>query len=86
MRLAAATLLTSADAKLTSPIFRMLLLRVLLMPLNFIPLAGIIVHAGLRSLTMGRVLQEPFFKAKGLTPEQRELFIAERSVAISPLR
>ena len=58
----------------------MLVLRVLLLPLNFIPLAGIVVHAGLRSLTMGRVLHEPFFKAKGLTPEQRELFIAERSV------
>ncbi|KAL7006823.1 hypothetical protein EMMF5_003709 [Cystobasidiomycetes sp. EMM_F5] len=63
-----------------NPIVRILISKFLLMPLNFIPFLGLIVSAGLSSITMARVLHAPYFIAKKMTPEQEELFIVERLI------
>lgn len=64
--------------KLASPIFRMIVLRVLLTPLSFIPGLALCVLSSIRSLTLARQLHEPYFKAKRMTPPEIELWMVER--------
>ncbi|GAA5961832.1 hypothetical protein JCM3765_004088 [Sporobolomyces pararoseus] len=64
--------------KLTSPIFRMLVLRVLLTPLSFIPGLALCVMSSIRSLTLARQLHQSYFKAKRMTPTEIELWMVER--------
>ncbi|GAA5874891.1 hypothetical protein JCM16303_004935 [Sporobolomyces ruberrimus] len=64
--------------KLASPIFRMVVLRVLLTPLSFIPGLSLCVMSSIRSLTLARQLHEPYFKAKKMTPNEIELWMVER--------
>ncbi|KAL8276564.1 hypothetical protein RQP46_011054 [Phenoliferia psychrophenolica] len=65
-------------SRLGSPIVRMIVLKVLLTPLSFIPFLSLAVSSALRSLTMGRILHKPYFAAKKMTPLQIELFVVER--------
>jgi hypothetical protein len=37
-----------------------------------------VVSAGLRALVIGRLLHEPYFRAKQMSDFQRELFVTER--------
>ncbi|KAM0754703.1 hypothetical protein T439DRAFT_119710 [Meredithblackwellia eburnea MCA 4105] len=64
--------------RLGTPLARLIILKVLLTPLSFIPFLSLIVSAALRSLTMGRILHRPYFTAKKMTPFQIELFLVER--------
>ncbi|GAA5913927.1 uncharacterized protein JCM6883_000120 [Sporobolomyces salmoneus] len=64
--------------KLASPIFRMLVLRVLLTPLSFIPGLALCVMSSIRALTLARTLHEPYFKSKRMTPSEVELWMVER--------
>ncbi|KAK4053567.1 hypothetical protein OIV83_001735 [Microbotryomycetes sp. JL201] len=66
--------------RLTSPIVRMVVLKVLLTPLSFIPGLALVVTAAIRSLTTARVVHRPYFEAKKMTPFQIELWIAERQI------
>ncbi|KAH9942955.1 hypothetical protein B0H21DRAFT_779787 [Amylocystis lapponica] len=52
--------------------------RVALLPFDFIPLVGVLFSAWLRALGTARYLHKPYFKAKGMTPEQTSVFIEER--------
>ncbi|BGP23656.1 hypothetical protein JCM10295v2_002557 [Rhodotorula toruloides] len=65
-------------ARLSSPLVRIVLLRVLLTPLSFIPGLALVVLSAIRSLMMGRLLHRSYFEAKKMTPFQVELWLAER--------
>ncbi|GAA5837106.1 hypothetical protein JCM11251_005256 [Rhodosporidiobolus azoricus] len=64
--------------KLSTPLVRIILLKVLLTPLSFIPGLSLTVMAAIRSLTLGRQLHRPLFEAKKMSPFQIELWITER--------
>ncbi|GAA6034454.1 hypothetical protein JCM8097_002733 [Rhodosporidiobolus ruineniae] len=64
--------------KLSTPLVRVVLLKVLLTPLSFIPFLSLTVMAAIRSLTLGRQLHRPFFEAKKMSPFQIELWVTER--------
>ncbi|CEQ41394.1 SPOSA6832_03125 [Sporobolomyces salmonicolor] len=64
--------------RLASPLVRIVLLRVLLTPLSFIPGLSLCVISALRSLTLARYLHKPYFAAKKMTPFQTDLWIVER--------
>ncbi|GAA6008454.1 hypothetical protein JCM10207_007117 [Rhodosporidiobolus poonsookiae] len=64
--------------KLTSPLVRIALLKVLLTPLSFIPGLSLTVMAAINSLTLGRHLHRPYFQAKKMSPFQVELWVTER--------
>ncbi|CDO76694.1 hypothetical protein BN946_scf184975.g3 [Trametes cinnabarina] len=50
----------------------------LMIPLHAIPFAGMAIAAWFRALGTARYLHQPYFKAKGMTPEQIATFIEER--------
>jgi len=52
--------------------------KVLLMPVETVPLVGIMISAWLRALGTARYLHQPYFKAKGMSYEQVSVFIEER--------
>ncbi|GAA5900318.1 hypothetical protein JCM6882_002305 [Rhodosporidiobolus microsporus] len=64
--------------KLLTPLVRVVLLKVILTPLSFVPGLSLTVMAAIRSLTLGRQLHRPFFEAKKMTPFQVELWVTER--------
>ncbi|SPO28821.1 uncharacterized protein UTRI_05135_B [Ustilago trichophora] len=67
--------------KLASPLVRFFILKVFLLPVDFVPFFGMALGAALRSLTYGRTLHVPFFEAKRMSPFQIELWITERQHA-----
>ncbi|GAA5882677.1 hypothetical protein JCM3774_002809 [Rhodotorula dairenensis] len=67
--------------RLSSPIVRMLLFKVLLTPLSFIPGLSLCILSSIRALTLGRYLHKPYFEAKKMSPTQIELWMTEREVA-----
>lgn len=64
--------------RLASPFVRIFILRIALLPLDFVPFLGLFVSAALRSLSMGRQLHSLFFAYKKMTPLQVELWVTER--------
>ncbi|KAK4700469.1 hypothetical protein P7C70_g5776, partial [Phenoliferia sp. Uapishka_3] len=69
--------------RLGTPVVRMILLKVCLTPLSFIPFLSLAVSSALRSLTMGRMLHKHYFAAKKMKfasqrPMEVELFLVER--------
>ncbi|KAN0061867.1 hypothetical protein ACQY0O_005861 [Thecaphora frezii] len=64
--------------KLASPFVRMVVLKIFLLPVDFVPFFGMALGAALRSLSFGRTLHLPFFEAKRMTPAQVELWVTER--------
>lgn len=64
--------------RLASPFIRRFILRVALLPLDFIPFLGLFVSAALRSLSMGRELHSLLFAVKKMTPLQVEIWLTER--------
>ncbi|PWN50618.1 hypothetical protein IE53DRAFT_387064 [Violaceomyces palustris] len=64
--------------KLASPLIRVFVLKVLLLPLDFVPFFGLALGAALRSLSFGRQLHAPLFEAKRMSPLQTELWVTER--------
>ncbi|GAA5888528.1 hypothetical protein JCM5296_001058 [Sporobolomyces johnsonii] len=64
--------------RLATPLVRIVLLRVLLTPLSFIPGLSLCVMSAIRSLTLARHLHKPYFAAKKMTPFQTDLWIVER--------
>jgi uncharacterized protein involved in cysteine biosynthesis len=65
--------------KLATPIIRIFVLKVVLLPLDFIPFLGLFVSAAIRSLTMARQLHTLMFAQKKMTLLQIELWVTERS-------
>ncbi|PLW58685.1 hypothetical protein PCANC_00390 [Puccinia coronata f. sp. avenae] len=63
---------------ITGPIFRLLILKVMLLPLNFVPFLNTIVGSFLVSLTLSERLLEPYFKTKRMTELERATFMVER--------
>lgn len=59
----------------------MVVLKVFLLPLDWVPFFSLLVSAFLRSLSLGRQLHAPLFAAKRMTPAQVEVWMAERSFA-----
>ncbi|KDN53521.1 hypothetical protein K437DRAFT_674 [Tilletiaria anomala UBC 951] len=68
--------------RLASPIITRVMLRVVLLPLDFIPFLSLAVGAYLRSFSYGRQLLTPFFAAKRMTPMQVDLFMTERQFSL----
>lgn len=64
--------------RMAKPLVRIFILRVALLPLDFIPFLGLFVSAAIRSLTMGRQLHTLLFAQKKMTLLQIELWITER--------
>lgn len=58
--------------------FRIAISKLLLQPLHFIPFLGLVVSAGLSSVTAARTLHRPYFRLKAMSPLEQELFIVER--------
>ncbi|EOQ99513.1 hypothetical protein E3P89_03238 [Wallemia ichthyophaga] len=56
-----------------------LLIKLLLLPVDVIPLVGIVIGATLRSVALTRRLLKPYFAAKNMSKYQREVFIQQRS-------
>ncbi|PCH34360.1 hypothetical protein WOLCODRAFT_135669 [Wolfiporia cocos MD-104 SS10] len=52
--------------------------RLALIPVETVPLVGIMISAWLRALGTARYLHKEYFKAKGMTTEQITVFIEER--------
>ncbi|KAI0647819.1 hypothetical protein C8Q79DRAFT_1109783 [Trametes meyenii] len=52
--------------------------KVIMIPLDFIPLAGIVLAAWFKSLGTARYLHQPYFKVKNMSTEQVSTFIEER--------
>ncbi|KAI0629737.1 hypothetical protein C8Q77DRAFT_1138152 [Trametes polyzona] len=52
--------------------------KLLMIPLNFVPFAGIFIAAWFKALGTARYLHQPYFKAKKMTTEQISVFIEER--------
>lgn len=63
---------------ITTPIFRLIILKVLLLPLSFVPFLNTIVSSFLTSLTLSEKLLEPYFEVKRMTKLERALFVVER--------
>ncbi|KAA1122297.1 hypothetical protein PGTUg99_036375 [Puccinia graminis f. sp. tritici] len=63
---------------ITGPIFRLLVLKVILLPLNFVPFLNTIVGSFLVSLTLSERLLEPYFKTKKMSELEQALFMVER--------
>ncbi|GAA5879444.1 hypothetical protein JCM8547_008146 [Rhodosporidiobolus lusitaniae] len=64
--------------KLSTPLVRVVVLKVLITPLSFIPFLSLTIMAAIRSLTLGRQLHAPFFQVKKMSPTQVELWVTER--------
>ncbi|KAI0763580.1 hypothetical protein BD413DRAFT_642589 [Trametes elegans] len=64
-------------AFLSGPVGRVVA-KLLMIPLNFVPFAGLAIAAWFRALGTARYLHQPYFKAKNMTPEQVSIFIEER--------
>lgn len=64
--------------RMATPLIRIFILRVALLPLDFIPFLGLIVSAAIRSLTMARQLHTLLFAHKKMTAMQIELWVTER--------
>ncbi|GAA95833.1 uncharacterized protein L969DRAFT_18258 [Mixia osmundae IAM 14324] len=69
---------SSFYSRLSSPLIRIFITKILLHPLNFVPFLGIIIGAVLKSLTLARTLHQPYFLAKKMSAFEQELFITER--------
>lgn len=67
--------------KLASPLVRFVVLKLFLLPIDFVPLFGMALGAALRSLSYGRQLHTALFEAKRMSPLQIELWITERQTA-----
>ncbi len=67
--------------KLASPLVRFIVLKVFLLPIDFVPFFGMALGAALRSLSYGRQLHTSLFEAKRMSPLQIELWITERQTA-----
>ncbi|KAI9619155.1 hypothetical protein H4Q26_011835 [Puccinia striiformis f. sp. tritici PST-130] len=63
---------------ITGPIFRLLILKVILLPLNFVPFLNTIVGSFLVSLTLSERLLERYFTMKKMSELERALFMVER--------
>ncbi|KAJ1020394.1 hypothetical protein NDA13_005713 [Ustilago tritici] len=66
---------------LASPLVRFFILKVFLLPMQFLPFFGMALGAALRSLSYGRLLHQNFFQAKRMSPLQVQLWITERQSA-----
>jgi len=64
---------------ITSGLGRMAIKRAILLPLNFLPVVGIIVSAGLKSLGTARFLHKPYFESKKMSKHEVALFMEERA-------
>lgn len=71
----------SLYARLATPIVRMVVLKVFLLPLDWIPFFTLGISAFVRSLSLGRQLHAPLFASKRMTPLQVEVWMMERSFA-----
>lgn len=65
--------------RLATPIVRMVVLKVFLLPLDWLPFFSLGVGAYIRALSLGRQLHAPLFAAKRMTPLQVEIWMTERS-------
>jgi len=63
---------------ITGPIFRLLILKVMLLPLNFVPFLNTIVGSFLVSVTLSERLLEPYFRTKKMSEIERATFMVER--------
>ncbi|KAH9823489.1 hypothetical protein DFH28DRAFT_922363 [Melampsora americana] len=63
---------------LSGPVVRFFVLKVLLIPLHFVPFLNTIIISFLSSLTLSERLLEPYFKSKQMTELQISIFITER--------
>ncbi|EIN03514.1 hypothetical protein PUNSTDRAFT_109399 [Punctularia strigosozonata HHB-11173 SS5] len=68
----------SLDRWFGSFIARMIVRRVLLAPLNFVPFVGIFISAWFKALGTATYLHKPYFSAKKMTHEQCAIFVEER--------
>ena len=68
--------------RLASPIVTRFVLRIVLLPLDFVPFLSLATGAYVRSLAYGRQLLTPFFASKRMTPMQVELFMTERQASL----
>ncbi|CAO1628630.1 unnamed protein product [Parajaminaea phylloscopi] len=69
----------SLYTRLATPLFRMVVLKVFLLPLDWVPFFSLLVSSFIRALSLGRQLHAPLFAAKRMTPAQVEVWMAERS-------
>lgn len=63
---------------LSGPVVRFFVLKVLLIPLHFVPFLNTTIISFLSSLTLSERLLEPYFKSKKMTDLQISIFITER--------
>lgn len=64
--------------RMATPVIRMVIIKLLLLPLDWVPFLTLGISAFIRSLSMGRQLHAPLFAAKRMTPVQVEVWMMER--------
>jgi len=62
----------------TSSIGRMIIKRVLILPLSLYPVVGLIVTSGIKAVATARYLHKPYFQSKKMTPHEVAVFMKER--------
>jgi len=71
----------SAQAKwekwVTSGIGRLLIRKVILLPLDFYPGVGLVISSAIKAIGTARFLHKPYFDSKKMTPHQIAVFMAE---------
>ncbi|QRV80678.1 Etoposide-induced protein 2.4 (EI24) [Ceratobasidium sp. AG-Ba] len=61
-----------------NPILRIVVGKLVLAPLNFIPFLGLGISAWMKALSTSRGLHSPYFKLKKMTPQQIATYMEER--------
>ncbi|KAF8601198.1 hypothetical protein BDV93DRAFT_524923 [Ceratobasidium sp. AG-I] len=60
------------------PVLRIVIRKLVLAPLNFIPFLGLGISAWMKALSTSRGLHSPYFKLKKMTPQQIATYMEER--------
>jgi len=71
---------TSWEKWVTSSIGRMIIRRVIILPLSLYPVVGLIITSGIKAVVTARYLHKPYFQAKKMTPHEIAVFMKERKL------
>jgi len=63
----------------TSGIGRLLIRKLILLPLDLYPLVGIVVTAGIKAVGTAKVCHKPYFESKKMTSHEVAVFVTERT-------
>ncbi|KAF8336535.1 uncharacterized protein EI90DRAFT_3144716 [Cantharellus anzutake] len=63
---------------ITSSVGRLVIRKVILLPLNLYPIVGLLITSGIKAVATARYLHGPYFESKKMSPHEVAVFMAER--------